>query len=141
MYILPQRIHLIVVFFISAGVEFNFAMPYKNNVYLTTRHNTKLYSFALSTNEESDSAVELNLIGEFQQETQNVCIIESVIYNFSSDQFAYYSTIESYDIDDESFDILFKTEDESIDFSPFFSFGCFPLVKYPQFKLDGSQVD
>ena len=70
MYILPQSIHLIVCFFLfQAGVEFNFAMPYKNNVYLTTRHNTKLYSFALSTNEESDSAVELNLIGEFQQET------------------------------------------------------------------------
>ena len=118
-------------------------MPYKDNVYLTTRHNdnSKLYSFALSTNEDSDPATKLTLIGEFQQETQNVCIIESVIYNFSSDQFAYYSTIESYDIEEGSFDILFKTEDEGLDFSPYFSFGCFPLVKYPQFKLDGSRVD
>merc|ERR550519_374545 len=52
-----------------AGVEFNFAMPYKDNVYLTTRHNdnSKLYSFALSANEESDPATKLTLIGEFQQ--------------------------------------------------------------------------
>ena len=119
-----------------AGIEFNFAMPYKNNVYLTTRHSHKLYRFSLSadgiTDDEKDP---LTLVGEFQYEAQNVCIVESVIYNFSSDQFAYYSTIESYDIESQSFDILFKTEDESLDFSPYFSFGCFPLVKYPQFKL------
>ena len=69
------------------------------------------------------------------QETQNVCIVNAVIYNFSSDQFDYYSTIESYDIEEESFEMLFKTEDEGLDFSPYFSFGCFALVKYPDFKL------
>ena len=117
-----------------AGMEFNFAMPYKNHVYLTTRHSHKLYSFSLSPDGSTDEK-DLTLIGEFQYEAQNVCMVESVIYNFSSDQFAYYSTIESYDIESQSFDILFKTEDESLDFSPYFSFGCFPLVKYPRFKL------
>ena len=64
-------------------------------------------------------------------------MVESIIYNFSSDQFAYYSTIETYDLKSGAFDMPFQTEDESLDFSPYFSFGCFALVNYPKFKASG----
>ena len=107
-------------------------MFHKDRVFLTSSHGYSLYSFPTMATEPS---VKVTKIGDFQQETQNVCLVHSKIYNFSSDQFAYFSTIESYDIKEDSFETLFKTEDEEIDFSPYYSFGCFPLVKYPSFNL------
>ena len=109
------------------NVEFNFALVHCDEVYLTTRHGFKLFRLPLEDKEK----VELTEVGTFQSETQNVCLVDGIIYNFSSDQFDYYSTIERYDITKGHFDLLFKTEDEEIDFSPYFSFGCFPLVNFP----------
>lgn len=111
-----------------SGVEFNFAIAFNDFIYVTVRHTRKLYRFPLTVAKDS---VEITCVGEFQQETQNLCLVDNVIYNFSSDQFAYYSTIETYNIPEDCFDLVFKTEDEELDFSPYYSFGCFPLVKFP----------
>ena len=108
---------------------------HEQKVFLTSSHGYSLYSFPMLP-EKSEGKSAVTKIGDFQQETQNVCLVNSVIYNFSSDQFAYFSSIESYDIEDNTFDMLFKTEDEDMDFSPYFSFGCFPLVKYPFMKIN-----
>ena len=118
------------------NLEFNAVMPYKESVYMTAKFNYKLFRFPLKGSGES--AEEAVVVGHFQQETQNVCMVNSVIYNFSSDQFDYFSTVEAYDIETEKVDLVYKTEDEELDFSPYFSFGCFPLTKYPSFKIKSS---
>ena len=118
-----------------SGIEFSFAFVNDNSVYITLKNSSKLYCFPLSTEK---SCTEFLEIGEFQYETQNVTMVDSILYNFSSDQFDYLSTVESFDIRKREFSTLFKSEDQDLDFSPYYSFGCLPMVKLPTFKLPSS---
>ena len=115
-------------------MEFAFANVYEDKVYVTPRNSRKLFSFPLYA--EDGKSVEITEIGEFEQETQNLTLFNGMLYNFSSDQFDYLSTIEAYSISNGDFSVLFKSEDQELDFSPYFSFGTFPLtVMQKNFKL------
>ena len=112
-------------------IEFSFALHCEGKIYVSARHQHKLYSFPLN----SEERVELTEIGSFKEETQNLTLVDSVIYNFSSDQFDYMSSIESYDIHSGTFNTLFTSEDQDIDFSPYYSFGCFSLSVLPKYEI------
>jgi hypothetical protein len=116
-----------------SGMEFNYAVAYKDHVYLTIRHGLQVYRCPLI--QITEDKCQLETVGEFEFETQNVCLVDSVIYNFSSDQYDFCSTLETFDLETSAFDLVFKTESEELDFSPYYSFGCFPLIKYPNYSL------
>ena len=73
----------------------------------------------------------VQLVGKFSNEAQNICIVDNVIYNFTTDQFDYKSSIETYDISRKKFDNLWEKNTDDFDFSPYYSSGCFPVVIYP----------
>ena len=112
-------------------IEFSFALYYEGHIYASARHQHKLYSFPL----ESDRVVQVTEIGTFQEEAQNLTLVDSKIFNFSSDQFDYFSTIECYDLQSRTFSTVFKSEDQDIDFSPYYSFGCFPFSMLPRYQI------
>ena len=114
-------------------IELAFANVYEDNVYVSPRNSRKLFSFPLKS--AADKIVEIFEIGEFEQETQNLTLVNGTLFNFSSDQFDYMSVIEAYSIANGKFSVLFKSEDPELDFSPYFSFGCMPLLVMPKFKL------
>ena len=115
-------------------------MVHENHIYLTGNHAYELYRFnpdkiqphinEISEEEEENERIELELIGKFSYEAQNICIVGSTIYNFSTDQFEYNSTIETFDISTKSFNVLWEKETDELDFSPYHSSGCFSLVIY-----------
>ena len=114
--------------------EFNSASAYQNYLYFTGKFNSSLYRCPLIA--ESDAPkVEAELVGKFKSECQNICLVEDKIYNFSSDQFDHHSTIEVYDLTNRDFKLVYESNDEELDFSPYYSFGCFPLMLYPRYKL------
>ena len=115
-------------------MEFAFANVYEDKVYVTPRNSRKLFSFPLQA--EDSKSVQMIEIGEFDQETQNLTLVNGILFNFSSDQFDYLSSLEAYSIPKGNFSVLFKSEDQELDFSPYFSFGTFPLTVMPKkFKL------
>ena len=118
-------------------MEFNRAMVYENFIYLTGNHSYELYRFnpdwKLSDHDGSGVIKrehELELLGKFSNEAQNVCIVGDKIFNFSTDQFEYNSTIETYDLKEGKFNVVWEEETDDFDFSPYQSSGCFPLVIY-----------
>lgn len=117
------------------AVEFNFALATQTCIYLTAKHSYELYCYKPTEANEMGCKKPLEVVGQFQCETQNMCIVDGVIYNFSSDQFDYSASVETYTEDTRTFKVEWTKADSNIDFSPYFSFGCFPLVKYPNYKL------
>ena len=125
------------------GLAFNSALPYKDDLYFTSKNNSTLFRCPLKNPDpmtcdtEIKETIEAEELGKFKNETQNLCLLETEgkIYNFSSDEFDHNSTIEVYDIAKKVFKLLYISKDPEIDFSPYFSFGCFPLVKYPYYNL------
>ena len=128
------------LFKLPKHIEFNRALVHENHIYLTGNHAYELYRFdpdeiqpynnETIEQEEEDERIELELIGKFSYEAQNVCLVGSTIYNFSTDQFEYNSTIETFDISTKSFNVLWEKETDEFDFSPYHSSGCFSLVIY-----------
>ena len=116
------------------GLEFNSASPYQGYLYFTCKFNSGLYRCPLKS--ESDSPkLEAELVGKFKSECQNICLVEDKIYNFSSDQFDHHSTIEVYNLTNQEFKLVYESNDEELDFSPYYSFGCFSLLLFPRYKL------
>ena len=109
---------------LGRNVEFNCAIPTEDGIYLTGNHAYELFKF-------QPSKLTLTVVGKFANEAQNICLVGNVIYNFSTDQFDYKSSIETYDIAEEKFNLLYEKNTDDFDFSPYYSFGCFPLVMYP----------
>eukprot|EP00096_Caligus_rogercresseyi_P014924 TRINITY_DN7386_c0_g1_i1.p1 TRINITY_DN7386_c0_g1~~TRINITY_DN7386_c0_g1_i1.p1 ORF type:complete len:466 (+),score=83.55 TRINITY_DN7386_c0_g1_i1:52-1449(+) len=107
---------------IPKNVEFSSALAFKDTIYLTSSHSRGLYTFKPKKDEV------IRLIGQFHCEVQNVCIVKGIIYSFSSDQFDCKSSIESYDCSTGTFAQLWEERNEKMDFSPYYSFGCFPLL-------------
>ena len=104
---------------------FNCAVPYEDCIYLTSITGYSLYKFDPET-------PSITFVGKFQEETQNICVVGDVIYNFSSDQhFDYRSTIETYDIKAGKFQSIWEKNTDEIEFAPYGSSGCFPVVLFP----------
>ena len=109
---------------------------YGNFIYLTGHHSYELYRFNPDYISDHDGSKvyqpehELEFLGKFSNEVQNVCIVEDNILNFSTDQFEYNSTIETYDLKAGKFNVVWEKETDAFDFSPFHSSGCFPLTIY-----------
>ena len=117
-------------------IEFNRAIVHGSYIYLTGNHAYELYRFnpdekksSLDRNIDEDEQ-ELELLGKFSNEAQNVCVVGNTIYNFSTDQFEYNSTIETFDLNTKKFQVVWGKDTEEFDFSPYYSSGCFPLVIY-----------
>lgn len=100
-------------------------------VYLASKHDYKLYRLDFEPGEARLNEVEG---GQFHSETQNLCVVDGDVFNFSSDQFGTTSCVEAYSPASGSFEILWEGETESaptpFDFSPYYSLGCFPFVQY-----------
>jgi hypothetical protein len=118
-------------------IEFNRAMVHGNFIYLTGNHSYELFRFnpdwKISDHDGSNVCQpehELKFLGKFSNEVQNVCVVEDNIFNFSTDQFEYNSTIEKYDLKTGKFNVVWEKETDAFDFSPFHSSGCFPLIIY-----------
>ena len=70
-------------------IEFTRAMVHGNFIYLTGNHAYELYRFnpdwkisdAHGSNVQAEH--ELQLLGKFSNEAQNICIVGDVIFNFS----------------------------------------------------------
>ena len=73
---------------------------------------------------------ELELIGKFSTETHNVSLVGHEIFNFSTNQFEYISTIETYNLKTKEFKVVWEKETEEFDFSPYQPIACFPLVVF-----------
>ena len=121
---------------IPKNIEFNRAIVYKDSIYLTGNHSYDLFRFKPDKSQPHiDGNVveprhELRHLGKFFTETQNVCLVGDELFNFSTDPFEYKSTVETYNIKTGKFKIVWEKETEELDFSPYQSLGCFPLVIY-----------
>lgn len=120
-------------------LDFNFVLntgsTTQSYVFATAQGRKELFCFPVIPF-RPESKQDCTTEGHFQHEAQNLCLIGDIIYNFFSDQFEHFSSIESYDIQSRKFNVIFKSEDSKIDFSPYYSFGCFALIKYPPVKLN-----
>lgn len=122
---------------IPKNMEFNKAIVYKDSIFLTGNHSYELFQFKphdkihpRCEEKEDQSSPQLELVGKFSNETQNVCLVGHEIFNFSTDPFEYNSTIEKYNLKTKEFNVTWEKETEEFDFSPYQSLGCFPLVVY-----------
>ena len=112
-------------------MEFNNAMASGDTLYLTAVHSYELYSFKPDQlRSERKSKIQLKKVGKFANEAQNTCLLNDVIYSFSTDQFDRKSYIETYDIKTDKFELVWEKETDDFDFSPYSSIGCFPLLQY-----------
>ena len=128
-------------------MEFTCALVHKNYIYLTGNHAYELYrlnpdqikdedcvapgvSQASLNSVKNGENLELELVGRFANEAQNVCVVGNTIYNFSTDQFDYKSAIETYNIETGQFSVVWEKDTDDFDFSPYDSLGCFSLVIY-----------
>ncbi len=111
--------------------DFILAVPVSACVYLASKHDYKLFRLSLDPKEPGIKEVEG---GQFKYETQNLCLVGGVIYNFSSDQFGTTSCVEGFDLATGAFELVWEGETESapvpFDFSPYYSLGSFPFVQY-----------
>ncbi len=109
--------------------DFVLAVSTASRIYLASKHDYKL--FKLDVDKSHLSEVES---GQFKYETQNLCLVDGLVYNFSSDQFGTTSCVETYDPKSGAFDVVWEGETETaptpIDFSPYYSLGSFPIVQY-----------
>ena len=120
--------------------EFHSVLPYQKELYFTRKYSSSLHKFNLNKPFGVGYFSPEELLGEFQNEAQNVCLVDGKIYNFSTGgaELSYKersSTVEVYDIANKEFKVVFepKNDEEELDFySLFISFG---LVKYPHCKL------
>ena len=134
-------------------MEFNCALVSDNHIYLTGNHSYELYRFDPTDNPKPEAdpqeitlefgdeqrevkeppqseKVELEFVGRFTNEAQNVCMVFDVIYNFSTEQFDYKSSVETFDLRKNTFSIAWEKNTDDFDFSPYYSSGCFPIVLY-----------
>ena len=102
---------------IPKNIEFNRAIVYEDSIFLTGNHSYELYRFNpdWEISDHVGSGVikrehELELLGKFSNEAQNVCIVGDKIFNFSTDQFEYNSTIETYDLKAGKFNVIWEEE-------------------------------
>jgi len=108
-------------------VEFKKAMATSDHIYLTANHKSELFRFDPDKNAPENTKLEFEVVGTFANPPENVCLIEEdgIIYNFSK------ATIETFDTKSGVFEVVWEeTETESLEFSPNFLFGCFPMVKF-----------
>ena len=82
----------------------------------------------------AEQDVEPECLGRFVSEAQNICLVDGVIYNFSTDQFDYISTVETYSVREGKFAQPWTKKGQVYDFNPNKSVGAFPLVIYPDMK-------
>ena len=118
--------------------EFHSVLPYQKEFYFTCKYSSSLHKFTLKKSLGVVWSLSLEqFLGKFQNEAENVCLVDGKIYNFSSGPDL--STVEVYDITSKEFKVVFESKnEEELDFSPYsgdYSFGCFGLVKYPHCKL------
>ena len=78
--------------------------------------------------------MEPEFLGRFSSEAQNLCLVDGVIYNFSTEQFDYISTVETYSVQGAKFAQPWINKGKVYDFNPNKSVGAFPLVIYPDMK-------
>ena len=133
----------------DSNFEFHSVLPYQKDFYFTCKYSSSLHKTSLRKNLNSEiqnsgmkwTFTPAELIGKFQNEAQNVCLVDGKIYNF----YQIYnfspigveersSMVEVYDIANREFKVLFESKnEEEIDFSHYsISFG---VVKYPYRKF------
>ena len=78
--------------------------------------------------------MEPEFLGRFSSEAQNLCLVDGVIYNFSTEQFDDISTVETYSVLGGKFAQPWTKKGKVYDFNPNKSVGAFPLVIYPDMK-------
>ncbi|XP_069689017.1 kelch-like protein 38 isoform X1 [Periplaneta americana] len=117
---------------LPSNIAFTSAMPHGEWIYLTGTYSKELYRF--SPELSAHSAQRFEFVGRFHQNTSNTCLVNSVIYSFSTDD-SDSMYIEAYSTSNHSFSVLWssvisKNTGGILDFSPKHSIGCFPLIKY-----------
>ena len=112
------------------NIEFDKGMydTTSSTFFLTSRISRELYQLKFKDGDNCD----ISLVGKFSSEAQNTCFIaqERVIYNFNSDEFGDERTVETYNVVENCFRVVWKDLVPEWDFSPHYSLGCFPLVNY-----------
>lgn len=99
----------------------SYAVSDNHHVYLIDNGTPHLFRI------DPDGDMKLECIGSFVHEAQNICLLDGVIYNFVSDKFDTRSYVEAYDIATATFSLLWSKRTK-MQFSSYFSLGCFPLV-------------
>ena len=122
---------------IPQNIEFNRAIVYENSIFLTGNHSYELFCLkppikrqSHNKGNEPQTGHKLELIGKFSTETHNVSLVGHEIFNFSTNQFEYISTIETYNLKTKEFKVVWEKETEEFDFSPYQPIACFPLVVF-----------
>ncbi|XP_069689027.1 kelch-like protein 25 isoform X2 [Periplaneta americana] len=115
-----------------SNIAFTSAMPHGEWIYLTGTYSKELYRF--SPELSAHSAQRFEFVGRSHQNISNTCLVNSVIYSFSTDD-SDSMYIEAYSTSNHSFSVLWssvisKNTGGILDFSPKHSIGCFPLIKY-----------
>ncbi|KAE8746421.1 hypothetical protein FOCC_FOCC006916 [Frankliniella occidentalis] len=107
---------------IPAGMSFNTAMPYGEHIFLTGCYSSDLMCYD-PIREKS-----MRQIGSFQNPAGDACLVGSKIYSFSENNDV--PCIEMYDIEANSFKVLWTggAKDKNISFKKLG--GCFPLILY-----------
>ena len=82
----------------------------------------------------AEQDVEPEFLGRFSNEAQNLCLVDGVIYNFSTEQFDDISAVETYSVREGNFSQPWTKKGKVYDFNPNKSVGAFPLVIYPDMK-------
>ena len=108
------------------NIFINYALATSDHIYLVSKNAYVLVRFDPPAKETNKIA--LDLMGKFHREVQNVVLMDNKIFNFSSEQFDTESCVEYFDIETGEFKLLTSMDNQSFDFSPYYSFGCFPLI-------------
>jgi len=109
------------------NTEFDQAMYDDENkcLFLTSRISTNIFKLTID-----DDVADFELIGNFDSEAKNTCLIEAEIFNFASDEFSYELSLEKFMIKEKKCEVLWRKDAPGWDVSAYNCIGCFPLVHY-----------
>ncbi len=100
-------------------------------MYVASKHGHDLFKIERLDKGDGEEK-EATKVCYFENEIQNLCLVEGFIYNFSSDQFGTSSSVERFNVNSsnsQDAEILFDQECE-FEFSPYSPLGCFGMAFY-----------
>ena len=71
-------------------------------LFLTSRISTNIFKLTID-----DDMADFELIGNFDSEAKNTCLIEAEIFNFASDEFSYEISLEKFMIKEKKCEVIY----------------------------------
>ena len=71
-------------------------------LFLTSRISTNIFKLTID-----DDVADFELIGNFDSEAKNTCLIEAEIFNFASDEFSYEISLEKFMIKEKKCEVIY----------------------------------